>query len=255
MTAADVRRGPLALACLSFALTVSGAAIAALPASPLPAAQASIELPLAAPPRTAAATEPPPDYGVPHPSPVVVSQHWVHEHHLAVTAALKTPAPASPAVTLPTSPGPVSSPAQAAQTTQPAPTPTTATPSPQNGSGSGVGAELLDKALSMTGVPYVYGGDTPSGFDCSGLVYWAALQLGISSMPRDTYEMLAQGVSSGLLVQVAAPEYGDLAFFGSGHVEFYVKPGETFGAQQPGTDVGYHSYGYGYVPTAFYRVT
>jgi cell wall-associated NlpC family hydrolase len=107
----------------------------------------------------------------------------------------------------------------------------------------------------MTGVPYVYGGDTPGGFDCSGLVYWAAQQLGISGMPRDTYGMLAQGVSSGLLVQVAAPEYGDLAFFGSGHVEFYVKPGETFGSQQPGTAVGFHSYGDGYAPSEYFRVT
>ena len=109
----------------------------------------------------------------------------------------------------------------------------------------------------MTGVPYAWGGDTPAGFDCSGLVYWAAQQLGITAMPRDTYEMLSQGVSSGLLVAAGSPEPGDLAFFGSGHVEFWVRPGETFGAQQPGTVVGYHSYdaAYGYAPTAYYRVT
>jgi cell wall-associated NlpC family hydrolase len=107
----------------------------------------------------------------------------------------------------------------------------------------------------MQGVPYVYGGDTPSGFDCSGLVYWAALQIGISSMPRDTFGMLAQGVASGLLVQTSYPSYGDLAFFGSGHVEFYVHAGETFGAQNSGTLVGYHSYGSGYVPTMFFRIT
>jgi cell wall-associated NlpC family hydrolase len=106
----------------------------------------------------------------------------------------------------------------------------------------------------MEGVPYVYGGDSPSGFDCSGLVYWAALQIGVSSMPRDTYEMLAQGVSSGLLTPVSTPSYGDLAFFGSGHVEFYVKPGETFGAQQPGTTVGYHSYNGYYEPTEYYAI-
>jgi cell wall-associated NlpC family hydrolase len=107
----------------------------------------------------------------------------------------------------------------------------------------------------MEGVPYVYGGDSPSGFDCSGLIYWAALQLGINSMPRDTFEMLSQGVSYGLLVQTSSPSYGDLAFFGTGHVELYVKDGETFGAQHTGTNVGYHPYGPGYGPTAFYRVS
>jgi hypothetical protein len=73
-------------------------------------------------------------------------------------------------------------------------------------------------------------------------------------MPRDTYSMLGQGVASGLLVQTTNPQLGDLAFFGSGHVEFYIKPGETFGAQQPGTSVGYHSYGYGYAPTEFFQI-
>jgi cell wall-associated NlpC family hydrolase len=115
---------------------------------------------------------------------------------------------------------------------------------------------VLREALTQEGVPYVFGGDTPSGgFDCSGIVYWAALQVGISSMPRDTFEMLAQGVSSGLLVQVSDPQQGDLAFFGDDHVEIYIQPGETFGAQQPGTDVGYHAYGGGYEPTAYYEIT
>jgi cell wall-associated NlpC family hydrolase len=106
----------------------------------------------------------------------------------------------------------------------------------------------------MQGVPYVYGGDTPSGFDCSGLIYWASQQLGITGMPRDTYAMLGQGVSNGTLVPTSNPQTGDLAFFGSGHVEIYIKSGQTFGAQQPGTNVGFHSYGYGYVPTAFYSI-
>jgi hypothetical protein len=74
-------------------------------------------------------------------------------------------------------------------------------------------------------------------------------------MPRDTFGMLAAGVAGGLLVQVYTPSYGDLAFFGEGHVEFYVHAGETFGAQNTGTLVGYHSYGGGYAPTMFFRVT
>ena len=102
----------------------------------------------------------------------------------------------------------------------------------------------------MQGVPYVYGGASPSGFDCSGLVYWAAGQLGIS-LPRDTYEMLA---GSPHLIAVSSPQPGDLAFFGTGHVELYVSSGRFFGAQQPGTVVGFHDYGAYYVPSQYFRL-
>jgi cell wall-associated NlpC family hydrolase len=117
-------------------------------------------------------------------------------------------------------------------------------------SGSSLPARLLAKAETQAGTPYVWAGDAPGGFDCSGLIYWAAAQLGIS-LPRDTFGMLA---GSAHLEWVSTPEPGDLAFFGSGHVELWVRHGETFGAQQPGTSVGFHSYGYGYVPTTFLRI-
>jgi cell wall-associated NlpC family hydrolase len=121
---------------------------------------------------------------------------------------------------------------------------------------SSIGLEVLAKAETMQGVPYVWAGDTPSGFDCSGLVYWAANQLGIN-MPRDTYDMLGQGVASGILVQTYNPQPGDLAFFGSGHVEFVTStPNTTFGAQQAGTNVGFNKYNPPYyVPTEFFRIT
>jgi hypothetical protein len=56
------------------------------------------------------------------------------------------------------------------------------------------------------------------------------------------------------LQMVSSPEPGDLAFFGAGHVELYVKPGETFGALHGGTVVGFHPYGGWWVPTGFLRV-
>jgi cell wall-associated NlpC family hydrolase len=82
-------------------------------------------------------------------------------------------------------------------------------------------------------------------------VFWAAGQLGIT-IPRDTFGMLAGSVH---LVIVSSPEPGDLAFFGSGHVELYVSPGRFFGAQQTGTLVGFHNYGGFYVPTMYLRIT
>jgi cell wall-associated NlpC family hydrolase len=89
------------------------------------------------------------------------------------------------------------------------------------------------------------------------LIYWAAEQIGITNMPRDTYEMLGQGVSSGLLVPTSNPQPGDLAFFGSGHVELVTSESDTtFGAQQPGTSVGFNKYNPPYYePTAYYYVS
>jgi cell wall-associated NlpC family hydrolase len=104
-------------------------------------------------------------------------------------------------------------------------------------------------ARTRAGDPYSYGSAGPSAFDCSGLVQWAYGQAGIH-LPRDTFEMLA----SGKLIPTAHPRRGDLAFFGTGHVEFYVRPGHTFGAQQTGTLVGWHSYGGWWAPTMFFRV-
>ncbi len=118
--------------------------------------------------------------------------------------------------------------------------------------GSSLDGRLLAEAETQQGTPYVFGGDAPGGFDCSGLVYWAAQRLGIAGMPRDTFEMLAAAGS--VLVPVSSPRPGDLAFFGSGHVELYVSSGRFFGAQQTGTLVGFHDYGSYYLPTAYYGV-
>jgi cell wall-associated NlpC family hydrolase len=98
------------------------------------------------------------------------------------------------------------------------------------------------------GHPYVYGGTGP-GFDCSGLVMMAYRHVGIS-LPRTTYGMLA----SPKLVRVRHPRMGDLAFYGTGHVELFRRWGYTFGAHDAGSLVGLVHYGYGWKPTAFYRV-
>lgn len=104
-------------------------------------------------------------------------------------------------------------------------------------------------ALSQKGKPYEWGGTGPWGYDCSGLVMMAYRHAGIH-LPRTTYEMLA----SPLLVWVAHPHVGDLAFYGSGHVELFRKWGYTFGAHDFGTPVSLVHYGWGWRPTAFFRV-
>lgn len=120
--------------------------------------------------------------------------------------------------------------------------------------GGSAGARLLAKAESQAGTPYVWGGAAPGGFDCSGLVSWAAAQTGVKGMPRSTYDMLGAGVASGVLTRVYSPQPGDLAFFGSGHVELYAGPGRTFGAHKPGTAVSFAYFGGTWVPTGYYRV-
>jgi len=103
-------------------------------------------------------------------------------------------------------------------------------------------------ATSQAGHPYVWGGTGP-GYDCSGLVMMAYRHAGIH-LPRTTSGMLA----SSLLRRVWHPRMGDLAFFGPWHVELFRKRGYTFGAHDSGTLVGLIHYGWGWVPTAFYRV-
>lgn len=103
-------------------------------------------------------------------------------------------------------------------------------------------------AARQAGQAYVWGGTGP-GFDCSGLVMEAYRHAGIG-LPRTTYAML----SSPLLRQVRHPRMGDLAFYGSGHVELFRRWGFTFGAHDYGSPVGLVRYGWGWVPTAFFRV-
>jgi cell wall-associated NlpC family hydrolase len=55
-----------------------------------------------------------------------------------------------------------------------------------------VAATLVDAALAMLGQPYRFGGFAPGGFDCSGLVYYAARSAGIP-VPRTAQEQLASG--------------------------------------------------------------
>jgi peptidoglycan DL-endopeptidase CwlO len=117
-----------------------------------------------------------------------------------------------------------------------------------------IGNRILDEAETRAGDWYSYGGAGPSVFDCSGLVYWASQQLGVN-MPRTTTEMLSEGVSSGLLYPVSTPQRGDLAFYGTGHVEFVTSwKDTTFGAQDAGTQVGWHTWNAYWYPTMFYRI-
>ncbi|HWE89389.1 MAG TPA: NlpC/P60 family protein [Pseudonocardiaceae bacterium] len=98
----------------------------------------------------------------------------------------------------------------------------------------GLAGEAMSIALGERGVPYVWGGASPSGFDCSGLVMWAYAHVGVS-LPHssDAQSQMGQEVSRGSL------QAGDLVFFGSPvhHVGIYVGNGEMVDAPTEGEDV------------------
>ena len=172
---------------------------------------------------------------------------------LARTALVVLPAAAAGALTVA---GTQSSPAhQAHQAHQTYQAQTTYTATAQlTAATESIGNRILNEAETRTGDWYLYGGAGPYVFDCSGLVYWASHQLGVN-MPRTTYGMLSTGVSSGLLYRVYNPQRGDLAFYGTGHVEFVTAwYHTTFGAQNAGTRVGWHTWNAYWYPTMYYRI-
>ena len=78
------------------------------------------------------------------------------------------------------------------------------------------------------GVPYVWGGTTPRGFDCSGFVQYVYAQRGIY-LPRTTYEQ----VNVGRRVSRSQLRPGDLCHF-PGHVGIYIGDGMMIHAPKPG---------------------
>jgi len=114
------------------------------------------------------------------------------------------------------------------------------------------GNRVLDKAETKTGHWYSYGSAGPTYFDCSGLVYWAAHQLGIN-IPRTTYGMLAD-TRHFYRIPVSEARRGDILFFGSGHEELDTRWYHTsFGAHKSGTRVGWRPWNAYYQPTEALR--
>jgi cell wall-associated NlpC family hydrolase len=105
-------------------------------------------------------------------------------------------------------------------------------------------------AAHQHGKPYCWGG-TSGCFDCSGLVMAAYRHVGLH-FGRDTAQML----TSGRLVRVSRrrARKGDLAFYGSGHVELFASRRYTLGALHSGTRIGWHRVSPWWRPTMYFRV-
>jgi cell wall-associated NlpC family hydrolase len=112
--------------------------------------------------------------------------------------------------------------------TQIVPPPPVNVPTGNPGAGHPQAASL---ALQELGVPYVWGGSTPAGFDCSGLVMYVYGELGIS-LPHYT---VAQWNATD---PISSPAPGDLVFFnGLQHVGIYIGGGRFVDAPHTGSVV------------------
>ena len=98
-------------------------------------------------------------------------------------------------------------------------------------------SSIVSRALSLQGTPYVYGGTTPKGLDCSGFTKYVYAGSGIS-LPRTSYAQY----SSGTAVSKNNLNPGDLVFFstyskGASHVGIYTGGGRFVHASNPRTGV------------------
>lgn len=111
-----------------------------------------------------------------------------------------------------------------------------ATPSAPGAVAPGMtGAAIVADARRYLGVPYVLGGTTTSGMDCSGLVQTVFHDLGDQGMPRDLSKQMTQGTE---VPSLADAQPGDLIVFrGGGHIGIYAGDGKVIHAPYPGRTV------------------
>ena len=98
-----------------------------------------------------------------------------------------------------------------------------------------VSSEIIKIASEYLGIPYVWGGTTPSGFDCSGFTSYVFRNFGVN-LPRVSRSQATVGAK----VDYANLQPGDLVFFGSGsisHVGIYIGNGNMVHSPRPGKSV------------------
>ena len=102
--------------------------------------------------------------------------------------------------------------------------------------GSKYGSKAARMVQDYLGTPYVWGGESPRGFDCSGLLQWVWAKLGVK-IPRTTYDQIKAGFS----VARNSLRPGDAVFFGTKgnphHVGMFIGGGQFIEAPHTGAVV------------------
>ncbi|WP_454852366.1 C40 family peptidase [Promicromonospora soli] len=98
---------------------------------------------------------------------------------------------------------------------------------------SAAGSAVVSVAMRYLGVPYLWGGSTPAGFDCSGFTSYVYAQVGIN-LPRTSSEQRYAGPE----VPFSQAQPGDL-LWSPGHIAIYAGDGMQIEAPVPGKTVRY----------------
>jgi len=111
--------------------------------------------------------------------------------------------------------------------------------------GQAINKKTVEVAKSLVGTPYLYGGNTPEGLDCSGLIYYAFNQGGLK-----IGRYSSEGYFYGNTTQVKNPVAGDLVFFqntykeGISHMGIYIGNNKFIHAGADGVEISDVTYSY-----------